>query len=95
VLHLPSHLGCGQWGVALLGQKENHDSWVKCETSAECQKLVYQSCSRLKAALGSSLIRDTLDSFMLMVNDDGYDYVIWYFPLGGSALFWEYQLGFS
>jgi hypothetical protein len=45
----------------------DHDSWVKCATSVECQKLVCQSCSRLRAALGSSLIRDTLDSFMLMV----------------------------
>jgi hypothetical protein len=25
-----------QWGVALSGQKGNHDSWVKCATSAEC-----------------------------------------------------------
>jgi hypothetical protein len=33
----------------------------------ECQKLVYQPCSRLRAALGSSLIIDTLDSFLLMV----------------------------
>jgi hypothetical protein len=64
---LPGHLGSGQWGVALLGQRENHGLWVKCATSAECQKLVYQLCSRLRVALGSSLIRDTLDSFMLMV----------------------------
>jgi hypothetical protein len=47
--------------------ERDHDSWLKCATSAECQKLVYQLCSRLRAALGSSLIRDTLDSFMLMV----------------------------
>jgi hypothetical protein len=46
--------------------ERGHDSRVKCATSVECQKLVYQSCSLLKEALGSSLIRDTLDSFMLM-----------------------------
>jgi hypothetical protein len=56
---MPDHLGSGQWGLALLGQKGNHDSWVKCATSAEGMKLIYQSCSRLRAALGSSLIRDT------------------------------------
>jgi hypothetical protein len=38
---LPGHLGSGQWGVALLGQRGNHGSWVKCATFAECQKLVY------------------------------------------------------
>jgi hypothetical protein len=31
---LLGHLGSGQWGVALSGQKGNHDSWVKCATSA-------------------------------------------------------------
>jgi hypothetical protein len=34
---------------------------------ADCQKLVYQPCSRLRATLGSSLIRNTLDSLKLMV----------------------------
>jgi hypothetical protein len=29
--------------------------------------------SRLRAALGSSLIRRTLDTFMMMFNDDGYN----------------------
>jgi hypothetical protein len=33
---LPDHLGSDQWGVALLGQKGNHGSWVKCATSVEC-----------------------------------------------------------
>jgi hypothetical protein len=33
---LPGHLGSGQWGVALSMQKGDHDSWVKCATSAEC-----------------------------------------------------------
>jgi hypothetical protein len=41
------------------GQNGNHDLWVKCATSAEGMKLIYQPCSRLRAALGSSLIRDT------------------------------------
>jgi hypothetical protein len=49
----------------------DHDLWVKCTTSAEClKKLVYQPSSRLRAALGSSLIRRTLDTFMMMVNND-------------------------
>jgi hypothetical protein len=56
------------------GQNGNHDSWVKCATYAECYKLVYQSSSRLRAALGSSLIRRTLDTFMMMGNNDGYNY---------------------
>jgi hypothetical protein len=43
------------------GQNGNHGSWVKCATSAEGMKLIYQPCSRLRAALGSSLIRDTDD----------------------------------
>jgi hypothetical protein len=25
--------------------ERDHDSWVKCATSAECYKLVYQPCS--------------------------------------------------
>jgi hypothetical protein len=33
---LSDHLGRDQWGVALLGQKGNHDSWVKYATSAKC-----------------------------------------------------------
>jgi hypothetical protein len=60
-------------------QNGNHDSWVKCATSTEGWKLVYQVCSWLRAAMGSSLIRDTLDSVMLMVY--GYTYDIWYFRL--------------
>jgi hypothetical protein len=39
--------------------ERDHDSWVKCATSAEGMKLIYQPCSRLRAAMGSSLIRDT------------------------------------
>jgi hypothetical protein len=41
--------------------ERDHGSWVKCVTSAEGMKLIYQSCSRLRAALGSFLIRDTDD----------------------------------
>jgi hypothetical protein len=44
-------------------------------------KLVYQLRSRLRAALGSSLIKSTLDTFMLMVNDDEYNSDLWYFVL--------------
>jgi hypothetical protein len=50
---LLGHLSSGQWVVALLGHRGNHGSWVKCASSAECQKLVYQPCSWLRAALGS------------------------------------------
>jgi hypothetical protein len=50
-------------------------------------KLVYQPCSRLRAALGSSLIRDTPDTLqmmtlMMMVNDGDFKYVFWYFFSG-------------
>jgi hypothetical protein len=31
--------------------------------------------------LGSSFIRRTLDTFMMMVNNDGYNYDLWYFLL--------------
>jgi hypothetical protein len=43
---LPGHLGSGQWGVALSGQKGNHDSWVKCATSTECYENWYISHAR-------------------------------------------------
>jgi hypothetical protein len=49
-------------------------------------KLIYQSCSRLRAALGSSLISRTLDIFMMMINDDDYKYDLWYFLLEGVHL---------
>jgi hypothetical protein len=39
--------------------ERDHGSWVKCATSVEGMKLIHQTCSRLRAALGSSLIRDT------------------------------------
>jgi hypothetical protein len=35
----------------------------------------------LRAALGSSLIRRTLVTFMMMVNNDGYNFDLWYFIL--------------
>jgi hypothetical protein len=68
---LPGHLGSGQWRLALSRHNGNHSLWVKCVTSAECYKLIYQSCSRLRAALGSSLIRRTLVTFTMMINDGG------------------------
>jgi hypothetical protein len=64
----------------------NHDLWVKCATIAECLKLVYQPWSQLRAALGSSLIRRTLVTFMMMVNNDGYNFELWYFLLEGVLL---------
>jgi hypothetical protein len=67
-------------------QKGNHDLRVKCATSAECYKLVYQPCSRLRAALRSSLIRSTLVTFMMMVSNDGYNFDLWYFLLEGVLL---------
>jgi hypothetical protein len=57
----------------------DHDLWVKSTTSAECWKLVYQLSSRLRAALGSSLIRRTLDTSMMMVNNDVIRSYLWYF----------------
>jgi hypothetical protein len=59
----------------------DNDSWVKCATSAECLK-----SSRLRAALGSSLIRVTLDTFMMMVNGDDYNCGFRYFLLEGVLL---------
>jgi hypothetical protein len=37
--------------------------------------MVYQPSSQLRAALGSSLITRTLDTFMLMVNNDVIDLI--------------------
>jgi hypothetical protein len=45
-----------------------------------------QPSSHLRAALGSSLITRTLDTFMMMVNNDGYNYDFWYFLLEGVHL---------
>jgi hypothetical protein len=45
------------------------------------------------SSLGSSLIRVTLDMFMMMLNDDDYNYGILVIPLGGSAIWviiWDY-----
>jgi hypothetical protein len=67
-------------------RERDHDSWVKCASSAECSKLVHQSCSQLRAALGSSLIRVTLDTFIMMVNGDDYNFGFWYFVLEGVLL---------
>ena len=74
-------------------QNGNHGLWVKCATFAECQKLVYQPCSWLRVALGAPLIRVTLDTFMMMLNDDDYIYGIWYFLLEGvlfGLITWDY-----
>jgi hypothetical protein len=35
----------------------------------------------VKSDLGSSLIRRTLVNFMMMVNNDGYNFDLWYFLL--------------
>jgi hypothetical protein len=49
---LPDHLGSDQWGVALLGQKGNHDSWVNCATSAECNEIDISVVLMVKSSLG-------------------------------------------
>jgi hypothetical protein len=38
------------------------------------------------SSLGSSLIRVTLDTFMMMLNVDDYNYGFWYFLLEGIIL---------
>jgi hypothetical protein len=40
----------------------------------------------VKSSLRSSLIRRTLDASMMMVNDDEYNYDLWYFLLEGVLL---------
>jgi hypothetical protein len=47
--------------------ERDYDSCVKCATSVECQKLVYQPSSWLRSDLGSYLIRYTL--IYVYVND--------------------------
>jgi hypothetical protein len=42
--------------------------------------------SAMLTVLGSSLIRRTLDTFMMMFNDVGYNYDLWYFLLEGVHL---------
>jgi hypothetical protein len=49
---LPDHLGSDQWGVALLGQKGNHGSWVKCATSAECYETDISAVLTVMSGLG-------------------------------------------
>jgi hypothetical protein len=49
---LPVHLGSDQWGVAILGQKGNHISWVKCATSAECYETDISAVLTVMSGLG-------------------------------------------
>jgi hypothetical protein len=42
--------------------------------------------SAMLTVLGSFLIRRTLDNFMMMFNDVGYNYDLWYFLLEGVHL---------
>jgi hypothetical protein len=58
--------------------ERDHDLWVKCNL-CRVLKLVYQPSSRLRAALGSSLIRRTLDTSMMMINNDAIKSDLWYF----------------
>jgi hypothetical protein len=55
-------------------------------------EMVYQPSSWLRAILGSSLIRRTLVTFMMMVNNVGYNSDLWYFLLEGVLLgnYWVY-----
>jgi hypothetical protein len=48
---LPDHLGSGQWGVALIGQKGNHDSWVNCATSPECNETDISAVLTVKSGI--------------------------------------------
>jgi hypothetical protein len=48
--------------------------------------LVYQPYSWLRAALGSSLIRRTLVTFMMVISNDDYNSDLWYFLLEGVLL---------
>jgi hypothetical protein len=72
----------------------SHDLWAGQESRLVgivcnlCRVLetVYQLCSRLRADLGSSLIRRTLDTFMMMVNGDDYNSDLWSFLLEGVLL---------
>jgi hypothetical protein len=41
---------------------------------------------RLRAVLGSSLIRRTLGTIMMTLIDDDYNCGLWYFPLEGVLL---------
>jgi hypothetical protein len=50
-------------------------------------KLVYQPSSQSRAALGSSLIRRTLDTFMMMINNDAINLIF------GISSFEEVLLG--
>jgi hypothetical protein len=52
---LPVHLGSDQWGVVILGQKENHGSWVKCATSAECYETDISVVLAVLSGQGSSI----------------------------------------
>jgi hypothetical protein len=52
---LPVHLISDQWGVTILVQKGNHDSWVKCATSIECYETDISAALTVKSELGSSI----------------------------------------
>jgi hypothetical protein len=52
---LPGHLGSGQWGVALSGQKGNHGLWVKCATSAECYETDISAVLAVMSSQASSI----------------------------------------
>jgi hypothetical protein len=51
---LLDHLGSGQWGVALSGQKGNHGLWVKYTTSAKCLKTDISVVLAVMSGEGSS-----------------------------------------
>jgi hypothetical protein len=52
---LLGHLGSGQWGVSLSGQKGNHDLWVKCTTFAECYETDISAMLAVMSGQGSSI----------------------------------------
>jgi hypothetical protein len=64
------------------------ESWLVGKVWNLCRVLetIYQPCSRLRVALGSSSIRRTLVTFMMMVNNVVYNSDLWYFLSEGVLL---------
>jgi hypothetical protein len=69
----------------------NGEAKTRAERESRLVGKVYDLCRVLetgilavltvKTALGSYLIRRTLVTFMMMVNNDGYNFDLWYFLL--------------
>jgi hypothetical protein len=71
-----------------MGRLEPRADWESQLVGKLCNlcrvlEMVYQACSQLRAALGSSSIRRTLVTFMMMISNAGYNFDLWYFLLEG------------